>query len=55
MIDRLFRERLDALNDPLDPGFGFDLIRFPPAAPRSWCSSSATSTPTCMTMTNWPR
>ena len=25
MIDRLFRERLDALNDPLDPGFGFDL------------------------------
>src|SRR6266481_978832 len=27
MIDRLFRERLDALSDPLDPGFGFDLIR----------------------------
>src|SRR6266404_4262328 len=27
MIDRLFRERLEALNDPLDPGFGFDLIR----------------------------
>ncbi|SHJ66553.1 protein ImuB [Bradyrhizobium lablabi] len=27
MIDRLFRERLGALNDPLDPGFGFDLIR----------------------------
>jgi protein ImuB len=27
MMDRLFRERLDALNDPLDPGFGFDLIR----------------------------
>ena len=27
IIDRLFRERLDALNDPLDPGFGFDLIR----------------------------
>jgi protein ImuB len=24
---RLFRERLDALNDPLDPGFGFDLVR----------------------------
>jgi protein ImuB len=24
---RLFRERLDALSDPLDPGFGFDLIR----------------------------
>ncbi|UTD29932.1 DNA polymerase [Bradyrhizobium sp. WD16] len=24
---RLFRERLDALADPLDPGFGFDLIR----------------------------
>jgi protein ImuB len=27
MIDRLFRERLESLNDPLDPGFGFDLIR----------------------------
>jgi protein ImuB len=27
VIDRLFRERLDSLNDPLDPGFGFDLIR----------------------------
>ena len=24
---RLYRERLDALADPLDPGFGFDLIR----------------------------
>src|SRR5262245_17272773 len=24
MVDRLFRERLDALSDPLDPGFGFD-------------------------------
>ncbi len=27
VIDRLFCERLSALNDPLDPGFGFDLIR----------------------------
>ncbi len=27
VADRLFRERLDALADPLDPGFGFDLIR----------------------------
>jgi protein ImuB len=26
-ITRLFRTRLDALADPLDPGFGFDLIR----------------------------
>jgi protein ImuB len=26
-IARLFREKLDALSDPLDPGFGFDLIR----------------------------
>jgi protein ImuB len=33
VIDRLFRERLEALNDPLDPGFGFDLIRL--AASRS--------------------
>lgn len=27
IVTRLFRERLDALADPLDPGFGFDLIR----------------------------
>jgi protein ImuB len=27
IIDRLFRERLDSLSDPLDPGFGYDLIR----------------------------
>lgn len=27
VILRLFRERLDTLADPLDPGFGFDLIR----------------------------
>ena len=27
IIARLFRERLAALADPLDPGFGFDLIR----------------------------
>ena len=26
-IHRLFRERLDSLADPLDPGFGFDLVR----------------------------
>jgi protein ImuB len=24
---RLFRERIDTLSDPIDPGFGFDLIR----------------------------
>lgn len=24
---RLFRERIEALSDPIDPGFGFDLIR----------------------------
>ena len=27
VIAKLFRTRLDALSDPLDPGFGFDLIR----------------------------
>jgi protein ImuB len=26
-IMRLFRERIDSLSDPLDPGFGFDLVR----------------------------
>jgi protein ImuB len=27
MLLRLFRERIEALADPLDPGFGYDLIR----------------------------
>lgn len=27
LLDRLFRERIDALADPLDPGFGYDMIR----------------------------
>jgi protein ImuB len=27
ILDRLFREKCDALADPLDPGFGFDLVR----------------------------
>lgn len=27
VVERLFAEKLDALADPLDPGFGFDLIR----------------------------
>jgi protein ImuB len=27
VIERLFREKLETLADPLDPGFGFDLIR----------------------------
>jgi protein ImuB len=28
VLMRLYRERLAALDDPLDPGFGFDLVRF---------------------------
>jgi protein ImuB len=27
LLGRLFQERIDALADPIDPGFGFDLIR----------------------------
>ena len=27
MLIRLFRERIDSLTDPLDPGFGYDMIR----------------------------
>jgi len=27
LLNRLFRERIEALRDPLDPGFGYDLIR----------------------------
>ncbi|TPE60617.1 DNA polymerase Y family protein [Sandaracinobacter neustonicus] len=32
LLQRLLRERVEALSDPLDPGFGFDLIRFAVAA-----------------------
>lgn len=27
VVMRLFRERIDTLNDPLDPGFGYDMVR----------------------------
>lgn len=27
IVTRLFRERIESLTDPLDPGFGFDMIR----------------------------
>jgi protein ImuB len=27
LLNRLFRERIGSLSDPLDPGFGYDLIR----------------------------
>jgi len=27
LLMRLFAERMDSLNDPIDPGFGFDLVR----------------------------
>ena len=27
MVIRLFQERVEGLSDPIDPGFGFDLIR----------------------------
>jgi len=41
VIARLFREKLDALADPIDPGFGFDLIRL--AASRAErCAAEAT-------------
>jgi protein ImuB len=40
MVARLFRERLEALIDPLDPGFGFDLIRLS-ASRTEHCTSEA--------------
>jgi protein ImuB len=27
LLNRLFRERIESLSDPLDPGFGYDLLR----------------------------
>lgn len=32
LLQRLLRERVEALSDPLDPGFGFDLLRLNVAA-----------------------
>jgi protein ImuB len=42
MLTRLFHERLDALADPVDPGFGFDMIRLSVlfAEPRSILQAS---------------
>jgi protein ImuB len=39
VAERLFNERLDALADPLDPGFGFDLIRLSASQTASVVSS----------------
>lgn len=41
ILGRLFREKLDALADPLDPGFGFDLIRLQAARTEPYSSKDA--------------
>lgn len=41
IVARLFREKIDALSDRLDPGFGFDLIRL--EASRTASETNATS------------
>ena len=46
LIERLFRERLDALADPLDPGFGFDLIRLDSSRTERFESETAALTDT---------
>ncbi len=51
VIARLFRERIDAIADPLDPGFGFDLIRLAvpltePLAPEQLAARRAARSPT---------
>lgn len=35
-VERLFRERLASLADPLDPGFGYDLVRLAVARTEDW-------------------
>jgi protein ImuB len=42
VILRLYRDRLDALADPLDPGFGFDLICFEAVRVEPWMESQGT-------------
>jgi protein ImuB len=42
LLNRLFRERIGSLSDPLDPGFGYDLIRLDvsvtdPLSPEQFC------------------
>ncbi|WP_409561093.1 Y-family DNA polymerase [Hyphomicrobium sp. MC8b] len=41
-ILRLYRDRLDGLADPLDPGFGFDLICFEATRAEPWTESQCT-------------
>ncbi len=41
VVLRLFRERLDALADPLDPGFGFDVIRLSARATQPYDAETA--------------
>ncbi len=41
MIGRLFHEKLKSLADPLDPGFGFDLIRLCAGRTQTYESASA--------------
>jgi protein ImuB len=36
LVERLFRERLATLADPLDPGFGFDLVRLAVTGVERW-------------------
>lgn len=42
VILRLYRDRLDVLADPLDPGFGFDLICFQAVRVEAWTESQGT-------------
>lgn len=42
VIMRLYQDRLDALADPLDPGFGFDLIRFEARRTEPYAETQAT-------------
>jgi len=42
VILRLYRDRLDTLADPLDPGFGFDVISFEAMRAEPWIESQST-------------
>ncbi len=42
VIDRLFALKLDAISDPIDPGFGFDLIRLSAGATERLATGQAT-------------
>jgi protein ImuB len=50
---RLFDERIAALNDPLDPGFGYDLVRLAVPVTAGWSGPTRTSPNRRVSICRW--